>query len=134
MSPVFTAMLETDMKEAALGRIKVEDAGPAPVERMLGYIYSGKLFLEQDKNEELSNSLITELLHCAEKYEITEMKQEVIGQMMSQLAVTNAIMFLNAAELYGAGEGVQMEIMEFCKKWVYYFLHKVYIQLKVKIP
>ena len=63
---MLTAMLETDMKKAALGIIKVEDAGPAAVERILGYINSGKLILEQDKSDELSDSVITELLHCAE--------------------------------------------------------------------
>ena len=61
------------------------------------------------------------------------MKQEVICQMMSQLAVRNAIMFLNAAELYGAGESVQKEFMEFCKNWICYFLYKIYMQHKLKI-
>ena len=56
MSPVFTSVLETGMKEkeTASGRVKIEDVTSGTVERMLEFIYNGKLTLNQDKNGELS--------------------------------------------------------------------------------
>ena len=118
MSPVFTVMLEAGMKEAASSKIEIEDVTSGAVQRMLEFIYNGKLSLSQDQNGELSDDLMTQLLHCAEKYEITEMKQHVVAQMKTKLCTKNALKFLKAVELYAVEESVLAEMMEFCKKLV----------------
>ena len=111
-------MLETDMKEAASGRIKVDDVGPAAVEQLLAFNYNGKFTANDGSNTEISDDLITELLHCADKYEIPEMKQDLFVQMLSKGSAENAVKFFNAAELYGAEESLLREILDFCKKLV----------------
>ena len=65
-SPVFTTVLSTDMKEAASRRIKIEGMDVVAVEQMLDFIYIGKISLDREQNNVLSDDLIAELLHCSE--------------------------------------------------------------------
>ena len=102
------------MKEAKLGRIKFEDVGSRAVERMLYFMYTGKLFATEEK-EPVTDQLIIELLHCADKYEIAEMKASVLAEMKAKLSTVNAVKFAQAAELYGAEKWVLEEILDFCK-------------------
>ena len=115
MSPVFATMLGTDMKEAASGRIQVEDVGPGAVERMLNFMYTGKLFPTDEKNP-VTDELIIELLHCADKYGIAVMKENVLARIRSSLSTRNALKFAQTAELYGAEKKFVGEILQFCKK------------------
>ena len=104
------------MKESASGRIKIEDVSSVAVERMIGFIYTGDLSFGKAHCNMLSDNLITELLHYADKYGIPEMKQEVLEQMQKLLSSRNAIRFLKVAEIYAAGDSLGKEILDFCKK------------------
>ena len=115
-SPVFSAMLETDMKETASGRVNLEDVSSECVEQMIEFIYTGTLSVDEKGNSELSDDLITQLLYCAEKYEIPDMTVELLVLMRAKLSVENAVKFLTAAELYGAEETTVNDILDFCKK------------------
>ena len=106
-------MLDTDMKEANSGRIKIEDVAPLTLERMLDFMYTGKLF---PTGQSVTAALIIQLLHCADKYEMDEMKESVLAQMKSSLSTANALEFTQAAQLYGASMRFLDEYMEFLKK------------------
>ena len=86
------------MKEAASGRIQVQDVGSGAVERMLNFVYTGKLF-PTDEKEPVTDELIIELLHCADKYGIAEMKEYVLALMRSNLSTRNALKFAQTAKL-----------------------------------
>ena len=110
-------MLETAMKEATSGRIKIEDVGSQAAERLLEFIYTGNLHLEKEEKV-IPDDLIVELLHCADKYEIPEMKQLALLQLQFQLNISNAVKFAKAVQLYGGGDCAVSKVLEFCKKLV----------------
>ena len=103
------------MKEANSGRIKVKDVGPAAVKRTLDFMYTGKLFSTREK-EPATDDVLIELLHCADKYEITNMKPSVLVKMKEILSTPNALKFANAAELYRVETSFREEYLGFCKK------------------
>lgn len=114
MSSVFNAMMETNMEEAASGRIKVDDVRPETIGRMLKFIYSGKLI-----GENVSDYVLIELLHCADKYEIAELKETVARCMLGRLSHSNAIKFATALELYRGGYAVVKDLINYCRRLVH---------------
>ena len=113
MSPVFERMLETNMKEAASKRITIIDVESEAVERTVNFIYTGKLFSQADRP---SDNSIIQLLHCAEKYAIADMKKEVLNQMVCRLTVNNAIRFVDAMKTYNGDKASVAKVLEFSKK------------------
>ena len=61
-SPVFRAMLSSDMRERQAGIIRIDDAGLDVVRQMLRYMYTAKI--QQGFNR------IKELLVLANKYQV----------------------------------------------------------------
>ena len=91
---VFKAMLASDMLEQATNLIRITDLDPEVVQEMLTYIYSGTIpnIAEADMAENL--------LNCAEKYQLKELKQICCSELVKRLNSDNAIDMLCKAHMY----------------------------------
>ena len=112
---MFSTMLDTDMKEAASGRIKVEDVHPETIGQMLDFIYKGEMFAP-DQEAKVSDETIIELLHCADKYEIDELKKQFVKFMLDVMSPSNAIKFATALEQNRAESRTVDEFNKYCRK------------------
>ena len=108
------------MEEAASRRIVIDDFEPEAVGRMIDFIYKGTLFSQE---ETPSDESIIELLDCAEKYEITDLKKEVLHQICYRLTVNNAIEYAKAVKTFNGDYVTLTKILEFCKKYTHYSVH-----------
>jgi hypothetical protein len=114
VSPVFERMLEAGMTTEAERHLVLQDVYQNTVEQMLEFIYTGSV--SKNSAPLYTNELI-DLLQCADKYSIDELKTEVLHLIKASLAVENAIKFFSAVKLYAAGEEgqrVASEILDFC--------------------
>ena len=115
MSPFFDRIFNTDMKEKEAGRIKIKDIPPETFQLMLDFIYTGSLFGdEQAKGRPSSDVLLIQLLNCAEKYGIDELKEQVENEICANLTMTNAMKFVDALNTHRADEAVVRKVLEFC--------------------
>jgi hypothetical protein len=64
-SPVFTAMLESDLAEAQSGTLIITDMSSKAMKEFLRYLYTGSLQTTPDTTMELD--LVAELLNASEK-------------------------------------------------------------------
>ncbi|GIY38829.1 speckle-type POZ protein [Caerostris extrusa] len=92
-SPVFRAMLQSDMKEKAQDSIDIEDVDADTVRRMLLYMYS-------DACEDLQWESASQLYAAADKYQILSLKEECSSFLMSNLDTANACDALMIADLH----------------------------------
>ena len=69
-SDVFENMFESDMKEARQRMVVIEDIKANTMEKLLEFIYSGKI--------EETEGQLEMLLYAADKYQITELVSEHI--------------------------------------------------------
>ena len=99
-SLVFDPMLDTEMSEKETGRIKIKDFQPETIQRMLDFLYMGTLFAEQERKERLSDQVLIQLLDCAKKYWIHELKDQVGHEICENVTVTNAIQFVDILKTY----------------------------------
>jgi len=90
-SPVFEAMLKTNMMEQETGSIEIEDFSKDVVEKMLVYIYGGVVpNIDKDAKE---------LLNIAEKYQLQQLKISLGEKLVSTLANDNCIEYLAIGDL-----------------------------------
>lgn len=82
-SQVFLKMLTTDMKEAASSSVDVPDFNSIMMRELLRFMYCG----EVEKLEEIAKDLI----FAAEKYQIPQLKEKCIDQLVSKLAKENVL-------------------------------------------
>ena len=116
MSPVFDRMLETDMSEKETGVIKIQDVTPETVQLMLDFMYTGKLFAQKDTKDKPSDQELIQLLDCAEKYGIDELKDQVGQKICENLTVMNAIQLFESLKIYKMDQKIGGKVLEFCKK------------------
>ena len=82
-SPVFWAMLTTDMVEARTNKVEIKDRKPEVVYAMLEYIYCG-----QTKD---LKSLAEELLQTANYYQISSLKNSSELELIRTISVDNCV-------------------------------------------
>jgi len=82
-SPVFQAMLGSDMVEKSQGMIKIEDADMEVVRQMVRYMYTAKV--------EHDFSRIKELLVLANKYQVLELVNFCSSRIFESLSEDNAL-------------------------------------------
>ena len=82
---------------------------------MLAFAHTGKFFGQENTKVALDEAVI-ELLHCADKYEIADLKEEVVRFMKATLSCSNAIKFATAVELYRGDQATVNEFYSFCRK------------------
>ena len=88
-SPVFRAMLTTGMKEASKNSVEVPDFDSKTVRELLRFIYCGELEIPE---------VVTDLIFAAEKYEVSELKNICIDQILSELTEENVVETLIIAD------------------------------------
>jgi len=90
-SPVFEAMLKTNMMEQETGSIEIEDFSKDVVEKMLVFIYGGVVpNIDKDAKE---------LLNIAEKYQLQQLKISLGEKLVSTLTNDNCIEYLAIGDL-----------------------------------
>ena len=90
-SPVFAAMLRTDMVESKSGRMKIVDFSSDAVEDFLEFLHCGVV----------SRWNVIEVVQLADKYDVKKLRriaQEIIAENVNE---ENAIEFLKFAALHG---------------------------------
>ncbi|CAL8138070.1 unnamed protein product [Orchesella dallaii] len=94
-SPVFHRMFSVDMKEAAEGRIVIEDMEPQAVIEMLRFMYCGNVSM-------LRKDLWIQLLTASDKYDMPTLKILCENEIVKLLNPTNAIELYVTADLHQA--------------------------------
>lgn len=82
-SPVFFAMLTSDMKEASEGSTAVPDFNSNIIEELLRFIYSGKV-----KN---LDDIARELIYAADMYQLEQLKSKCIARIVTNVKEENVV-------------------------------------------
>ena len=102
-SPVFRAMLQTDMEESRVGMVEITDFSPKVVEDMLRFMYTSQeisLNLHQDQ----CRDHIAELMKASDKYHLILLKEACEEALCLGLKVENCLISLILADMYQAEE------------------------------
>lgn len=98
-SPMFHAMLTTDMQESKNGSTEVPDFDSTTMKELLRFIYCNKVEGLKEKASKLA--------FAAEKYQIEELKQMCVESLAHSLTLQNVVEFIvianslsNATKLY----------------------------------
>jgi hypothetical protein len=92
-SPVFNAMLQTQMTESKNGKMKVDDIKGEVMEEILKFMYT------QDDTP-LSLVHLKDIYYGAEKYQIAKLKEKCISYMVEFMNIKNVLHYLMLAEFY----------------------------------
>ena len=101
-------MFASPLEESATNTVTIEDFDCGTVKDMVSFMYEGKI------NSTSANALVA-LLDCAEKYEISELKIQVLEKMVGTLTPENASEFAAASLKYQADEQTRTRLFEYCK-------------------
>uniref|UniRef100_A0AC34G5F5 BTB domain-containing protein n=1 Tax=Panagrolaimus sp. ES5 TaxID=591445 RepID=A0AC34G5F5_9BILA len=90
-SPVFNAMVKSEMKEKAEGRVEIIDFDVEVVQSAVEFFY------DRDTYRSLDLDKLVSLLHFAEKYDIKDMKAELERTLCFHLSPGNICQITNAS-------------------------------------
>lgn len=91
-SPVFSAMLNSDMKEKRDGSVEITDISYEALEEMLRFLYSGKV--------KISHETVGDILSAAEKYQISHLKDKCQKFLADNLTTENTVMTLKFCKTF----------------------------------
>ena len=100
-SPVMYKMLMAPMIESKSHQAKLDDIDGDTMLEVLRFLYTGKV--------EDVKTLAPNLLYCAEKYEMTELKNFAADSMANNLTIDNVLEYCALAERYN-----QINLLEKC--------------------
>ncbi|KAI3830993.1 hypothetical protein MKX03_019227 [Papaver bracteatum] len=92
-SPVFRSMFSHNLKETELSSVDISDMSMETCQAFLNYIY-GSI----DDEEFLSNRLA--LLHAADKYDVSELKESCHDSLIQDINTENVLDRIQIANLY----------------------------------
>ncbi|GBN88592.1 Speckle-type POZ protein [Araneus ventricosus] len=107
-SPVFKAMMSSDVKERSSNCIQVDDLGDDVVEKLLFFLYS-------DTIENLQWEIASQLYYAADKYQVEKLKEVCSSFLVENLTPTKAGELLLLADTHsdsGLKEVVEIFILE----------------------
>ena len=104
-SPVFRAMLQSEMSECVTGKIQIADANKDVFEEMMRYMYCAKV------DEKFTQ--FKELLILADKYQVDELIKYCGTKMVESLNKDNVLQIGIFAELHNAED-----LMKECVKFI----------------
>ncbi|KAI6234925.1 hypothetical protein M3Y99_00743800 [Aphelenchoides fujianensis] len=107
-SDVFDAMFTHDSQEKQTGVIEIKDAKAATVERLVRYLYTGRV--EEPKE------VAADLLPLAVKYELHELTAMCVNAMDSSLSLANIIERLELVALYDHLDEFKLRVLTFTKQ------------------
>lgn len=87
-SPVFAAMFQHEMTESKTGLVNISDFEHNVFREFLYYIYSGRI------TNPLTRSMVQSLYLAADKYDISDLKEECIDLMISHVRISDAIQLM----------------------------------------
>uniref|UniRef100_A0A914P2B9 BTB domain-containing protein n=1 Tax=Panagrolaimus davidi TaxID=227884 RepID=A0A914P2B9_9BILA len=102
-SPVFTAEMESGMKEARENRIEIPDFSFETVQIVVEYCY------EQEIDDLINEENALELLHIADKYDMNLLHHKVQFALIDKISESNVVQLSNAAVTSNA-----KELREYC--------------------
>jgi speckle-type POZ protein len=108
-SPVFERKHLSQMLESRTNQILVEDIDHQTMYEVLRFLYTRKV-----QNIE---TLVSNLMYAAEKYDISDLKSICVSAMISQLSINNALKTLVLADRYNEKQ-LLTETMEFIERYV----------------
>jgi len=97
-SPVFSRMLQSEMKEKTSGRVILRDTSPDVVSELLSFIYTGSCSIYRNADPEMA----CELLEAADKYELEHLKEMCQYTLSSSLTTENSLQYLALGDMCGA--------------------------------
>ncbi|GFT17692.1 speckle-type POZ protein [Nephila pilipes] len=92
-SPVFSAMFSSEMEETRKNEVDITDVEVPVLRMMLKYIYTGKV-------ENLTISLVEDLLFAAEKYQLKGLKTRCSDYLKSTVSIENVLGILSLGDLH----------------------------------
>ena len=95
-SPVFSAMLQSNMLESINSKIKIDDADKDVLKEMLRYMYKGEV------DKDFTN--FKDLLVLADKYQVGELIKDCGTKIVESLNKDNVFEIGNFAEIHNAEE------------------------------
>ena len=107
-SPVFAAMFQHDMKEAALNRVDIVDIEPGIFQAVLRFIYTDQVDLTEGNAEDL--------LAAANRYNLDLLKWKCEKALFQHLKTKNCCRLLGLADLHGA-INLKKAVIKFIKKF-----------------
>lgn len=81
-SPVFSAMMEHDMKEKASGVVTIKDAEPTAFQEFLLYLYTGN-------KDHLNWKNLADLYKLGDKYNVEDLKSLCVKHIKKNITVVN---------------------------------------------
>ncbi|PRD32373.1 UNVERIFIED_CONTAM: spop [Trichonephila clavipes] len=106
-SPVFKAMMKSDMLEKEEDAIDITDIDSETMGRMIHFLYSGKLENDMDCPS------VLELYAAAHKYMIEELKKECSGVLRTMMSKNNCRSIRNYAEIFSDNE-----LKDIIQEWI----------------
>ncbi|KAG2663291.1 hypothetical protein I3760_16G021900 [Carya illinoinensis] len=94
-SPVFKAMLESEMEESLSGTIKISDVSYDALRSFVNYLYTAEVSC-------LDEQVACELLVLAEKYQVNHLKAYCEKLLVSKLNWDNSVMSYSFAHQYNS--------------------------------
>ena len=85
-SPVFAAMFQHDMQETKTRRVHISDIDPPVFKQLLHYLYAGKA-----PELRVDNELAQPLLLAADKYDVSDLRDECQSLLRSRITADNAV-------------------------------------------
>jgi len=98
-SPVFSRMLQAEMKEKHSGLVDLGETSPKVVTELLKFIYTGSCCIHDKKPDP---QIVCELLQVADKYELEHLKDLCQYELSSTLTPKNSLQYFALGEMYGA--------------------------------
>ena len=104
-SPVFKAMLKSEMRENSSNKLTINDVEPEVISEMLHFIYTGSVI-----NGFISEQVASDLLGTADKYQLDLLKNMCEDKLCSSLEISNSVQYLVLGELHHADNLRQMAL------------------------
>ncbi|XP_057320817.1 uncharacterized protein LOC130664753 [Microplitis mediator] len=95
-SPVFSRMLQSEMRESKENIINIKDVDAEIILEMLHYFYKGETKASHD------SEIALKILEVADMYQITKLKDICEGTLLSNMTVDNVLYILGAADDHNA--------------------------------
>uniref|UniRef100_A0A7S2JE18 BTB domain-containing protein n=1 Tax=Zooxanthella nutricula TaxID=1333877 RepID=A0A7S2JE18_9DINO len=103
-SPVFRAMLSSQMREAASGDVSFDNLARTTVRHWLRYLYTGSLA------QDLEDTQLWDVFRLAHRYEVASLVAECSVVLASRLAPENAAAVFAESDLLGVDALKQMAV------------------------
>ncbi|GFT03621.1 TD and POZ domain-containing protein 1 [Nephila pilipes] len=114
-SPVFKAMFQSEMLESSESKIIIKDSDDEAFGELLRYLYVGEI-------NPLNSDLALRLLELADKYDVSELKSQVVDYLRCELTFKNVLSILTKAHLHNEAV-LKAEAIEFAAANMWELMH-----------